>query len=144
MKTLKFDKKYYLMILESDKTQTIRKNNKGIKAGEIVTAVFNDCDETIKIHITNVIHKYIEYISDEVAQYDGFETAEQLKRELVRIYGDDLDSIWIYKFRIHPMLIGQLPYATNYLHLTTEPYPKLPESSIQKLKRRTVIWNDRK
>ena len=142
MKTLKFDKKYYLPIFTGDKTQTIRKNNKGIKAGEIVTVVFNDCDETVEIYITNVIHTYIEYISDEVAQYDGFETAEQLKRKLVRIYGDDLDSIWIYKFRIHPMLIGQLPYQITYLS-PDEPYPKLAESTIQKVKRKRVIWNDR-
>lgn len=143
MKTLKFDKKYYYSIVTGDKTQTIRKNNKGIKAGEIVTAVFNDCDETIKIHISSVLHTNIEYISDKVAKADGFETAEQLKKELVRIYGDDLDSIWIYKFSIFPMLVGQLPYAKTYLHPTAEPYLKLTESSIQKLKRRLVIWNDR-
>ncbi len=56
MKTLKFNKKYYSPIVTGDKTQTIRKNNKGIKAGEIVTAVFNECDETVEIQITGVIH----------------------------------------------------------------------------------------
>lgn len=134
MKTLKFDKKYYLPIFTEDKTQTIRKNNKGIKAGEIVTAVFNDCDETIKIQITDVIQTNIGYISDDVAKADGFETAEQLKRELLRIYGDDLDSIWIYKFTISAMRIRQMPYAVAYRSPDVF-HHKLKESSIQKAKR---------
>lgn len=56
MKTLKFDKKYYLMILNGNKTQTIRKNDKAMNTGDIVTAVFNECDETVEIQITDVIH----------------------------------------------------------------------------------------
>lgn len=102
MKTLKFDKKYYLPILNGDKTQTLRKNNKRLREGEIVKAYFPGTGLNCKIRITETGYKQFKHVDEEDAKREGYDNLDELKEELMRFYPrlDKFDRVYFYRFKI--------------------------------------------
>lgn len=102
MKTLKFDKKYYLSILNGDKTQTLRKNNKRLWEGEIVKAYFPGTKFSCKLRITETGYKQFKHVDDEDAKREGYDTLEKLEKELKRFYPrlDQFDRLYYYRFKV--------------------------------------------
>lgn len=101
---IKFHKKYYLKILDGDKTQTMRLARKRLKVnvGDIVTACFPGLDETVKIRISRIGYKQVKSITDDDAQREGFETKEELLNDLKEFYPnmDKFDRIYYYGFEL--------------------------------------------
>lgn len=104
MSIIKFHKKYYLKILDGDKTQTMRFARKRLKVnvGDIVTACFPGFDETVKIRISRIGYKQVKSITDDDAQREGFETKEELLNDLKEFYPnmDKFDRIYYYGFEL--------------------------------------------
>jgi len=101
MKELKFNKEYYMPILAGEKTQTMRKNKKRVKPGEIIRAVFPGTDFTLKLKITKIGYKQLKQITDEDAQLEGYKTNDELKKALMTIYPriDKFDRLYYYRFK---------------------------------------------
>lgn len=101
MKTIKFNKEYYLLILTGEKTQTLRKNKKRIRPGETVRAIFPGTEMQCKLKITKIGYKQFKYINEEDAKLEGFETVEELKKTLMTIYPtlDPLMRLYYYRFK---------------------------------------------
>ena len=101
MKQLKFNKEYYLPILTGEKTQTIRKNKKRIRAGETVQGIFPGTSMECRLKITKIGYKQFKYLNDEDAELEGYENVEDLKNDLLKIYPrlDNLTRIYYYRFK---------------------------------------------
>lgn len=102
MKTLKFKKKYYLPIINGDKTQTLRDKNKRLREGETVKAVFPGTGLGCKIKITETGYKQFKHINDEDVEREGFNDIGELQNELERIYRniDQFTRLYYYRFKI--------------------------------------------
>lgn len=102
MKTLKFNKKYYLPILNGDKTQTLRDKNKRLNEGEIVKAVFPGTGLECKIRVLKTGYKQFKYIDEEDAKREGFHTIGELENELERIYHniDQFTRLYYIRFKV--------------------------------------------
>lgn len=101
MKTLKFNKKYYMPLLTGEKTQTIRKNKKRIRTGETIKAIFLGTPMECKLKITRIGYKQFKYLTDDDARREGFNNLDELKEELINIYPrlDNLTRIYFYQFK---------------------------------------------
>ena len=100
MKTLKFNKEYYMPIITGEKTQTIRKNKKRVKPGEIVQAIFPGTPMECRLKITKIGYKQFKYLNEDDARREGFESLDELKETLLKIYPrlDNLTRIYWYRF----------------------------------------------
>ena len=102
--TVKFLKKYYLMMLNGDKTQTMRLARKrlNVRENDIVTAVFPGFNKTLKIRIQKIGYKQVKSIDDEDAQREGYLNKEDLMKELLEIYPnmDKWDRVYYYRFEV--------------------------------------------
>ena len=123
MRELKFNQKFYNIILSGNKTQTTRIKDKKFKVGEIVEAVFININEVrfdykIPLKITKIVQKRYMDITSEDGENEGYikhnnrfgDSAEnQLKNELTNIYSNiHMDTIiYCYYFRI------AYPYEVN-------------------------------
>ena len=100
---IKFKQKYYEQIRDGSKTQTMRLPAKRIDVdiGEKVIAIFPNGEELL-LRITNVGYKYFKTINDDDAKREGFQSAGELKRELLEIYSDymieDSNRFYYYQF----------------------------------------------
>jgi hypothetical protein len=101
MKELKFNKEYYMPILTGEKTQTLRKNRKRIRPGDIVRCVFPGTSMECKVKITKIGYKQFKYLNDEDAKLEGFESVDELKKVLMEIYPrlDKFDRLYYYRFK---------------------------------------------
>jgi len=101
MKEFKFNKEYYMPILTGEKTQTMRKNKKRVRPGDIVLAVFTGTDFTQKLRITKIGYKQLKQITDEDAQLEGYKNREELQKTLMKIYPriDKFDRLYYYRFK---------------------------------------------
>ena len=99
---LKFNKQYYQLIIDGVKTQTIRKSNKRLQVDEIVKAIFPGTDHECEIRITDTGYKQFKYLTLEDAELEGYETLEELKETLLKIYPrlDNFDRIYWYRFKV--------------------------------------------
>ena len=101
---IKFHKKYYSLIRDGVKTQTLRLAHKrlDVHEGDIVTVVFPGIDETLKIHIHKIGYKQFKSITLEDALCEGFENLSDLKNELLSIYPlmNKFDRLYYYKFEV--------------------------------------------
>ena len=99
---LKFNKEYYQPIIDGVKTQTLRKNNKRLQVDEIVKAIFSGTTHELKIRITDNGYKQFKYLDDEDAEREGYETLEELKKDLKNIYPhlDNFDRLYYYRFEV--------------------------------------------
>lgn len=99
---IKFNKKYYNIIINGLKRQTIRKNNKKFKTDEIVKAIFPGTDKECYLQITHTGYKQFKYLNEEDAQLEGYETVNELKQDLLRIYPllDSFSRVYFYRFKV--------------------------------------------
>lgn len=102
MKTLKFNKKYYLPIINGDKTQTLRDSNQRLQEGEIVRALFPGTGLDCKIKIIQAGYKQFKGLTDEDAEREGFHNIGELEDELTRIYRriDKFSRLYYYRFKV--------------------------------------------
>ena len=100
---IKFKQKYYEQIRDGNKTQTMRLPAKRIDVdiGEKVIAIFPNGEELL-LRITNVGYKYFKTINDDDAKREGFQSADELKQELLEIYSDykieESNRFYYYQF----------------------------------------------
>ena len=101
---IKFDKKYFKLIKNGSKTQTLRLARKRLDVQEdsIVKAIFPGIPETLKIHIHKIGYKQFKSITLEDALCEGFESITDLKNELIRIYPliNKFDRLYYYQFEV--------------------------------------------
>lgn len=98
---LKFDKKYYQMIVDGVKTQTLRNKNKRLVEGEIVKAIFPGTDLEVMLRITKTGYKQFKYLDDEDAELEGYNSIDELEEDLLSIYSLDLfDRLYYYRFEV--------------------------------------------
>ena len=102
MKQLKFNKKYYMPILTGEKTQTIRKNKKRIRAGETIKAIFPGTPMECRLKITKIGYKQFKYLDEGDAKREGYRTVEELKSDLLDIYPllDSMTRIYWIRFKL--------------------------------------------
>lgn len=101
MKEFKFNKEYYMPILTGEKTQTLRKNKKRVRPGDVVLAVFPGTDFTQKLRITKIGYKQLKQVTDEDARLEGYQNREELQEALMKIYPriDKFDRLYYYRFK---------------------------------------------
>ena len=99
---LKFNKKYYKPIITGLKTQTLRKSNKKITEDEIIKAVFPGTKNECTLKITKTGYKQFKYLNDEDAKMEGYDSLEDLKKDLLTIYSnlDNFDRLYYYQFQV--------------------------------------------
>ena len=99
---LKFDKKYYQMIVDGVKIQTLRNKNKRLVEGEIIKAIFPGTDLEIMLKITSVGYKQFKYLDEEDAELEGYSNVDDLKKELLEFYPllGSFDRIYMYRFEV--------------------------------------------
>jgi len=99
---LKFNKEYYSAIINGEKTQTLRKNNKRLQEDEIVKAIFPGTDNECRIQITNTGYKQFKHLNDEDAELEGYNSLDELKKDLLKIYPrlDQFDRLYYYRFKV--------------------------------------------
>lgn len=101
---VKFNKKYYQLIKDGVKTQTLRLARKrlDVQEGDIVTAVFPGTKETLKIKIIKIGYKQFKSINLEDAVHEGFREVSDLKNELLKIYPsiNQFDRLYYYQFEV--------------------------------------------
>ena len=102
--TVKFNKKYYSLIKDGVKTQTLRLARKrlDVQEGDIVTAIFPGTNDTIKIKINKIGYKQFKSINLEDAVHEGFHEVSDLKNELIKIYPsiNQFDRLYYYQFEV--------------------------------------------
>ena len=102
---IKFKQKYYALIKNGSKTQTLRMSHKRIDVdfGEKAIAVFPD-GKTLTLRIIDVGYKAFKSINDDDAKREGFNNAEELKQELFEIYNEfrieDYNRFYFYRFAV--------------------------------------------
>lgn len=101
---IKFHKKYYLKILNEDKTQTMRLACKrlDVNEGDVVTAVFLGLDETLKIKILKIEYKQMKSINKEDALLEGYDGVDELRDDLRKFYPNitRFNRLYYYKFEL--------------------------------------------
>ena len=101
---VKFHKKYYPLIRDGFKTQTLRLARKrlDVQENDIVTAIFPGIDETLNIKINRIGYKQFKSINQEDANREGYESLADLKNELLRIYPliNKFDRLYYYQFEV--------------------------------------------
>lgn len=101
---IKFHKKYYLKMLNGDKTQTMRLARKrlDVRENDIVKAVFPGWDKTLKIKILKIGYKQAKSINEDDARREGFDTVDELLDDLKGFYPnmDKFNRLYYYRFKV--------------------------------------------
>lgn len=104
MVTIKFKKEFYKAIKNRSKTQTLRKPSGRIEVvpGDFAACVFEDCPEKIFVTITDVGYKMWKSLTEEDAKLEGFDSLNDLKRCLLKIYPDiqPWNRLYFYRFEV--------------------------------------------
>ena len=99
---IKFNKKYYPLIRDGVKTQTLRLARKrlDVQEGDIVNAVFPGTDKKIKIQIEKIGYKQFKSINKNDAELEGYDSLTDLKNDLIKIYPliNKFDRLYYYRF----------------------------------------------
>ena len=99
---IKFNKKYYPLIRDGYKTQTMRLARKrlDVREGDIVHAVFPGLDEKVKIQIQKIGYKQFKSINLVDAEREGYDSITVLKNDLLKIYPsiNQFDRLYYYIF----------------------------------------------
>lgn len=102
--TVKFNKKYYQLIRDGVKTQTMRLARKrlDVQENDIVTAIFPGINDTLKIKIIKIGYKQFKSITLEDAKLEGYDDIMSLKNELINIYPsiNQFDRLYYYRFEV--------------------------------------------
>lgn len=101
---VKFNKKYYPLIRDGVKTQTMRLARKrlDVREGDIVYAVFPGLDEKVKIQIQKIGYKQFKSINLVDAEREGYDSISDLKNDLIKIYPliSKFDRLYYYHFTV--------------------------------------------
>lgn len=101
---VKFHKKYYPLIKDGVKTQTLRLARKrlDVQEGDIVTAIFPGMDETVNIKIVKIGYKQFKSVTLEDALHEGYDNLADLKNDLISIYPliNKFDRLYYYQFQV--------------------------------------------
>ena len=99
---IKFNKEYYQPIVDGIKTQTLRNKNKRLNPDEIVKAIFPGTDLEVMIRITKTGYKQFKYLDEEDAKWEGYNSLDELKKDLQEIYPslDAFDRLYYYRFEV--------------------------------------------
>lgn len=99
---IKFNKEYYQLILDGKKTQTLRTSNKRLQVDEIIKAIFPGTSNELKIKITDIGYKQFKYLDEEDAMLEGYDSLDELKKDLLSIYPrlDNFDRLYYYRFEV--------------------------------------------
>lgn len=118
---IKFHKKYYLKILNKDKTQTMRLKELNLNKGDLVIATFDELEETLLLKITKTGYRQFRTITNADAKNEGFETKGELKEELHKIYSGvyTWKKLYYYRFEVMNTMIEMID---NSLRLTWYDY----------------------
>lgn len=104
MTIVKFKKEFYQLIKEGRKTQTLRIPAKrlDLKKYDFATCVFEDSSEPIYITITDVGYKMWKSLTNDDARREGFNSVEELKDFLLKIYPDtpSWGRLYYYRFKV--------------------------------------------
>ena len=104
MEVIKFKDHYYPAIKNKVKTQTMRMSHKRIdvKEDDYVIGRFKNYEDVL-LKITKVGYKMFKSINDEDAMREGFNSADELKKELSEIYKDmgvlETSRFYYYQFK---------------------------------------------
>ena len=101
---VKFHKKYYPLIRDGVKTQTLRLARKrlDLQEGDIVKAIFPGIIETLNIKILKIGYKQFKSIQPDDAVREGYNQLTDLKNELIKIYPtiNKFDRLYYYQFQV--------------------------------------------
>lgn len=102
MAELKFDRKYYPLILDGLKTQTLRKKEKDLHVGDHVRAVFPGVSESLVLEITHTGFKALRTVNTYDVEREGYDCLSDLKNDLVRFYPDinPWNRLYYYRFKL--------------------------------------------
>ncbi len=104
MEIIEFKDHFYNNIKNGVKTQTMRipSHRREIKEGDYVIGRFKTYQDTL-LKITKTGYKMFKNINDDDAKREGFNTAEELKNELLEIYKDkqilETSRVYYYQFK---------------------------------------------
>jgi hypothetical protein len=93
--------KFAKLILEGRKTTTIRLGRVIPKAREII--IHSEGRPIAEAVITNVIYKKVKELTEEDAKHDGYESLDELLKDLKNMYGTDIkpdDEVTIIEFSV--------------------------------------------
>ncbi len=110
MRHLEFSRKHGKLILEGKKRATFRRRTTA-KEGDVLY-VHAGGKIIGRAKIRSVELKSVDDITDEDAKMDGFESREELMKEIRNIYGD-VDRLYLIKFDFEP-IEAQNPYSFHY------------------------------
>lgn len=100
---IKFKDEYHNLIISGKKTQTMRMPQSRIDVdyGDKVIATFKNRPDLL-LQIIDTGYKAFKSINDEDAKKEGFNSADELKQELLDIYSDyyvgDMSRFYFYRF----------------------------------------------
>ncbi len=95
MERINFDPEYVDLIIEGQKTTTVRKGIKSYPVGRIVELTVSNSKVFALARIKKVVVKRVKELSDEDAMRDGFAGRDELVAALRRIYGDVRDDEFV-------------------------------------------------
>ena len=104
MKQIWFKQKFYNLILEGKKTQTIRlwKRKSNLKKGDEFECFFGFKHKKLKAKISNILIKNFEQITENEVKQDGFFNKKELLLSLKNFYPNfDLKiELYLIKFEL--------------------------------------------
>ncbi len=111
--------KYVEAILSGRKRATIRVGIVKPKYNELI--IHGGGKPVAKVRITNIVYKKVRDLTDHDAKLDGFNSREELLRELERVYGfvKPEDNVTIIEFEVIQDL-SKLEIADPYMGLTPQ------------------------
>lgn len=103
--TVKFNKKFYELIIRGEKTQTIRIPAKrwNVCVGDIVTATFPGSNKTLKIRICEIgFCRVNSFEKNGMFKLEGYSDFESLYNDLksIYLYIHPLDRVYYYRFEV--------------------------------------------
>ena len=101
---VKFHKKFYELIRDGVKTQTMRLARKRLDVceGDVVTAIFPGIPETLTIKIIKIGYKQLKSTNGGDALREGYSTMGELRDDLRRFYPNitRFDRLYYYRFEV--------------------------------------------
>ncbi|RLE46190.1 MAG: ASCH domain-containing protein [Candidatus Methanomethylicota archaeon] len=95
MERINFDPEYVNLILEGEKTTTVRRGIKSYPVGRLVELTVNNSTVFALAKVKKVVVKRVKELTDEDARRDGFGNKSELIEALRRIYGGIRDDEFV-------------------------------------------------
>lgn len=101
---VKFLRKYYPLIRDGVKTQTLRLARKrlDVREGDIVSAIFPGSEDVLNIKILKIGYKQFKSLTLDDAKREGYNCLAALKNDLYKIYPmiNQFDRLYYYQFMV--------------------------------------------